>query len=405
MNSIFEEIKPTIESARAKRAFGEYYQKLSQTEEAFHSYEAALQKLDKAIRALSNELKNVEKQTTTSSQITDEAAHTLSADLESSANEDPTTSPGIYLRKYRHQLAVQLADCYGMKGGIYRRMARYDESIKMHDLGSKYEKEPSYNLSNSYNRTNSIAVRILKEPDNLPLLKEEIAEMVEIVKKQTEQERRAEWWAWADLGELLLLHGKQTEALQAFKQLKSTGARIQDYDITRKMLEELASSLQKQHNQLATDIVEVARYLLNQSVRCFISYSVDDKEFAEQLSTDLKKEGIYCWFSKHDLSTGDKIEPRIDQSVRAHDKLLLVLSQHSIESLWVQKEIDTALNTEKKQKIPVLLPIQLDAAATQIQQNLSHFICDFTAWKDRGAYQQALKQLLLALHIDISQKT
>ena len=46
------------------------------------------------------------------------------------------------------------------------------------------------------------------------------------------------------------------------------------------------------------------------------------------------------------MKIGDEIRPRIDESIRVHDKLLLVLSESSLASTWVKKEVETAF--EKK---------------------------------------------------------
>ena len=48
------------------------------------------------------------------------------------------------------------------------------------------------------------------------------------------------------------------------------------------------------------------------------------------------------------MKIGDKIRDRIDQSIRLHDKLLLVLSEHSINSEWVEDEVDAAYEQEQK---------------------------------------------------------
>ena len=75
---------------------------------------------------------------------------------------------------------------------------------------------------------------------------------------------------------------------------------------------------------------------------CFISYSSKDQAFAERLYADLQSKGVRCWFAPHDMRIGDEIRPRIDESIRVHDKLLLVLSASSLASTWVKKEVETA---------------------------------------------------------------
>jgi len=133
---------------------------------------------------------------------------------------------------------------------------------------------------------------------------------------------------------------------------------------------------------------------------CFISYSSEDEIFVQHLHDDLQRKGIRCWFAPEDLKPGDKFRMRIDEAIRRHDKLLLVLSKHSIASRWVEYEVEIALQKEHKGKHPVLFPIRLDTAvmscttgwATSIQ-NKWH-IGNFEHWKQRGAYQKAFSRLL-----------
>lgn len=68
---------------------------------------------------------------------------------------------------------------------------------------------------------------------------------------------------------------------------------------------------------------------------CFISYSSKDHPFAERLYTDLQNKGVRCWFAPEDLKIGEKFRDRIDESIRLHDKLLLILSENSVSSPWV----------------------------------------------------------------------
>src|SRR5438045_1468739 len=81
---------------------------------------------------------------------------------------------------------------------------------------------------------------------------------------------------------------------------------------------------------------------------CFISYSSLDENFAERLYSDLQDSGIRCWYAPEDLKIGEEIRVGIDQSIRLHDKLLLVLSETSVKSQWVQQEVETALAKERE---------------------------------------------------------
>lgn len=136
---------------------------------------------------------------------------------------------------------------------------------------------------------------------------------------------------------------------------------------------------------------------------CFISYSSEDETFVKRLHDDLQRTGVRCWFAPEDLKPGDKFQMRIDEAIRRYDKLLLVLSKHSIASKWVEYEVGIALQKEHKGKNHVLFPIRLDTAivdctkgwATSIQSK--RHIGYFEHWKQQNAYQKALNRLLLDL--------
>ncbi len=142
---------------------------------------------------------------------------------------------------------------------------------------------------------------------------------------------------------------------------------------------------------------------------CFISYSSKDQEFAERPHADLRSKKVRCWFAPEDMKTGDRIRDRIDQTIRLYEKLLLILSGNSIQSDWVETEVETALEEEsrRKAKLPadsprpsVLFPIRLDDAVTKSTMpwarkiRRERHITDFTQWKHHDAYQKTLARLL-----------
>jgi hypothetical protein len=133
---------------------------------------------------------------------------------------------------------------------------------------------------------------------------------------------------------------------------------------------------------------------------CFISYSSQDEDFAQRLHTDLQQKSVRCWFAPEDMKIGDKIRPTIDQSIRAHDKLLVILSENSMQSDWVEDEVETAIEEEKKRGGTVLFPIRLDETVMDTDQawaaklRRARHIGDFSRWQDHDAYQQAFERLL-----------
>ncbi len=139
---------------------------------------------------------------------------------------------------------------------------------------------------------------------------------------------------------------------------------------------------------------------------CFISYSSKDNDFAQRLHADLQAKNVRCWFAPEHLKIGDKIRMRIDESIRIYDKLMVVLSKNSIESKWVEEEVEAALEKERKQNKLVLFPIRLDDAVMETEQawaaslRRTRHIGDFRTWKDHDAYQKAFARLLRDLKAD-----
>lgn len=141
---------------------------------------------------------------------------------------------------------------------------------------------------------------------------------------------------------------------------------------------------------------------------CFISYSSKDHSFAEHLHDDLRRNNVRCWFAPEDLKIGDRFRTRIDESIRVHDKLLLILTENSIASPWVEDEVEAALERERLEQRNVLFPIRMDdsvmkatqAWAANIRQK--RHIGDFRHWENPDLYQHALQRLLRDLTSDFS---
>lgn len=139
---------------------------------------------------------------------------------------------------------------------------------------------------------------------------------------------------------------------------------------------------------------------------CFISYSSKDDEFAKRLHSDLQDNGVRCWFAPEDLKIGDKIRFGIDEAIRIHDKLLLILSENSINSQWVEQEVEKALEKERDENRLVLFPIRIDDSVFETKAGWAPFvknsrnIGDFSDWKNHDSYKKAFERLLRDLKAD-----
>ena len=107
-----------------------------------------------------------------------------------------------------------------------------------------------------------------------------------------------------------------------------------------------------------------------------------------------------CWFAPKDIPIGARVREAIDDGIRDKDRLLLILSEESVSSSWVEKEVETAFEEEGRRNDTVLFPIRIDSAVMSTSRSWAcdvrraRHIGDFSRWKERTAYLQAFRRLL-----------
>jgi hypothetical protein len=66
--------------------------------------------------------------------------------------------------------------------------------------------------------------------------------------------------------------------------------------------------------------------------------------------------GVRCWFAPHDIQGGRKIHEQIGAAIRVYDKLLLILSDASMNNSWVKTEIANRPRPRGTAETPDALP-------------------------------------------------
>ena len=108
------------------------------------------------------------------------------------------------------------------------------------------------------------------------------------------------------------------------------------------------------------------------------------------------------------------LHEQLDQAIRDSDKLLLILSDHSIGSPWVDFEIRRARKREIQEHRRLLFPLRLvsyqvlkdwecfdaDRAKDLAAEVREYFIPDFSNWRVHDSYQDALGRLLRDLQAE-----
>jgi hypothetical protein len=149
---------------------------------------------------------------------------------------------------------------------------------------------------------------------------------------------------------------------------------------------------------------------------CFISHSSQDHEFATRLHSRMVQEKLRVWYSPQDMRGGRKILDQLDEAIRLHDRLLLVLSEDSMASDWVKYEIAQAIAREKRENRKVLFPITLaprsavkawSAVDSELGEDLAEIVReyhtpDFSNWKDYDSFEATFARLMRDLKLEDS---
>ncbi len=145
---------------------------------------------------------------------------------------------------------------------------------------------------------------------------------------------------------------------------------------------------------------------------CFISYSGKDEPFCRKLHDTLQDRGVRCWFSPEHIRWGEKLRPQLDEAIQQQDRLLLVLTETSLQSPWVVYELRRAKVREEREQRRILFPLRLipfemlrewkcfdnNTGKDLAEEVREYFIPDdFTNWEDDAAFAAAFERLLANL--------
>ncbi len=93
---------------------------------------------------------------------------------------------------------------------------------------------------------------------------------------------------------------------------------------------------------------------MGQFLDAFISYGrADSKAFAIALYEQLTQQGLQIWLDQSDIPLGVDFQNQIDDGIKRSDNFLFIIAPHSINSPYCRKEIELALQCNKR-IIPIL---------------------------------------------------
>jgi hypothetical protein len=130
--------------------------------------------------------------------------------------------------------------------------------------------------------------------------------------------------------------------------------------------------------------------------RVFLSHSHADHAFVRQLAADLSALGVGVWLYEAEINIGDSLVAKISTAIDQVEYLAVILSPHSVESRWVQQELEQALDSQIAGRTLKVLPILLrDCSIPGFLRGKR-----WADFRDRDNYEQSLVLLLRSLGID-----
>jgi DNA-binding transcriptional ArsR family regulator len=107
-------------------------------------------------------------------------------------------------------------------------------------------------------------------------------------------------------------------------------------------------------------LVERSRREEDSMPSIFVCHSSKDKFFVRELAGKLSAVGVRVWLDEAEIKIGDSLTVRIGQAIGQMDYFAVVLSRHSIDSEWVQRELQIAMQRELKERKVIILPLLLE---------------------------------------------
>ena len=120
----------------------------------------------------------------------------------------------------------------------------------------------------------------------------------------------------------------------------------------------------------------------------FISYSSKNTTIAQEICNELEKNDIKCWIAPRDIPVGAKYSSVITRAIKESIVVVLIFSEQSAKSSWVESEINIAFTNEKP-----IIPYKIDTSLLEkydefyLMLNNRHWI---EAYPDIGAHYAEL---------------
>lgn len=145
--------------------------------------------------------------------------------------------------------------------------------------------------------------------------------------------------------------------------------------------------------ELPNDSLALIRSRVLNAASIFLSHSTHDDAFVRRLAEDLLRHGIRAWVDDAEIRAGESLFDRIESALHEMDYLGVVLSERSVTSEWVGREITMRLTRDLAERGAAVIPIILDDCDVKLALRTLPSV-DF-----RGGYDEALMRLVQLLKL------
>lgn len=97
-------------------------------------------------------------------------------------------------------------------------------------------------------------------------------------------------------------------------------------------------------------------------MKIFISHSHRDAAAVDRIASRLTDDGHDVWMDRARLAPGDNIQAKIEEGLEHADALIVVVSENSSRSAWVQREYSAIAFREISGREARIVPVRLDAS-------------------------------------------
>lgn len=92
-------------------------------------------------------------------------------------------------------------------------------------------------------------------------------------------------------------------------------------------------------------------------IKVFISHNTEDKPLARRIGRLLLENGFKPWIDEGEIKPGQSLIRKITEGIHDSDRLIALVTPNSVNSKWVNFELEKAMTLEVTMGKPIVVPI------------------------------------------------